>query len=225
MPYRNVYFANDQIYHVFNRGVAKQPIFLSIRDYQHIIELLDYYRFENTPTSFSNFKKIPHEDRKNLLNNLKQENKIQVEIISFCLMPNHVHLLLKQVVSNGIKKFMANTQNSYAKYFNIKSKRVGPLYQSAFKAVLVESDEQLLHVSRYIHLNPTTSYLINKNQLFSYPWSSLDCYLDTNFHNHDFVATDLVQSFFKNKENFKQFITDQIDYQRTLDQIKHLTFE
>jgi len=151
MPYRDEILAPEEIYHIFNRGVAALPIYLTSRSYLRFLDLVDYYRLSNTPFSFSKLLSLPREERENLLARLRKENAIHIEILVFCLMPNHFHFLLKQITDNGISTFMRNLQNSYAKYFNIKNERAGPLFQSMFKAVRIETDEQLLHVSRYIH--------------------------------------------------------------------------
>lgn len=90
-----------------------------------------------------------------------------LEIISYCLMPNHFHLLVKQVIDHGIVKCLNNFSNSYTRYFNIRHDRVGPLFQGRFKAVRIETDEQLLQVSRYIHLNPVASSLIEETKVVS----------------------------------------------------------
>lgn len=228
MPYRQTVFAQDQIYHVFNRGVAKVPIFFSSRDYVRFLLLTDYYRFSNTPTSFSHLIKLPIEERQPLMDTLHKDNNLQVEILSFCLMPNHFHFLLKQKTEKGITNFMGNIQNSYVKYLNIKKGRTGPLFQSAFKAVRIDTEEQLLHVSRYIHLNPSTGYLIEPENLIEYPWSSLAFYSGNPFNclkNLSFVNPEMVLSLFKNGEDYKNFVFDQAEYQRELDKIKHLILE
>ena len=84
-------------------------------------------------------------------------------------MPNHFHLLLKQTIDNGISHFLSKFTNSYTKYFNTKYNRVGPVFQGVFKSVHIESDEQLMHLSRYIHLNPVVSAVVEKQNLLSYP--------------------------------------------------------
>ena len=224
MPYRKVVLSPEQIYHVFNRGVAALPVYLTFNNYLRFVDLVDYYRLSNTPFSFSQLFNLQRETREDLLFKLRKENAIHVEILAFCLMPNHFHFLLKQVTDNGISNFMRNLQNSYVKYFNIKNKRVGPLFQSVFKAVRIENDEQLLHVSRYIHLNPSTSYVIKPGKLENYPWSSLATYLKKN-SAHNFVNSKIVLDFFKNRDDYKKFILDQAEYQRELEKIKHLTIE
>lgn len=144
--------------------------------------------------------------------------KSKVEILAYCLMPNHYHFLIKQLNDNGITSFMRHFMNSYAHYVNVKYKRVGPLFQGRFKNVLIESDEQLLHVSRYIHLNPLVSGLID--DLNDYPWSSYFTYVQNK--QDGLSSPDLILSNFKTKENYKEFLLDQEDYARSLEKMKHL---
>lgn len=226
MPYRKVILAPEQFYHVFNRGVASSPIFLNTREYLRFLDLIDYYRFSNTPLSFSKLMNLEKEERKKIFLELKKENAIHVEVLTYCLMPNHFHLLLKQITDKGISIFMKNLQNGYVKYFNIKNERAGPLFQSMFKAVIIETDEQLLHVSRYIHLNPSTAFIVEPENLEDYKWSSLNSYLDKDFNSADyFVNSKIVLDFFKKGEDYKKFVLDQASYQRELDKIKHLALE
>lgn len=226
MPYRKVVLAPEQVYHVFNRGVAALPIFLNLKSYFRFLDLVDYYRFSNTPFSFSQLMSLPKEERGKILVGLRKENAIHVEILVYCLMPNHFHFLLKQITDKGISVFMANLQNSYVKYFNIRNERAGPLFQSMFKAVRIETDEQLLHVSRYIHLNPSTAYIVEPEKLEDYKWSSLKAYLDEDFNGDNYsVNPKAVLDFFKKRKDYLRFILDQASYQRELNKIKHLTLE
>ncbi len=187
------------------------------------LDLINYYRFKNTPVSFSQLKNINSEDRKKILNSLVRENNHQVEVLAFCLMDNHFHFLLKQISDKGIAKFISNLQNGYAKYFNIKTERYGPLFQPMFKSVRITTDEQLLHVSRYIHLNPSTGYLVEIKDLEKYLWSSLSCYLKENLE-FSFVSIELILGII-NRKRYRDFIYDQAEYQRKLADIKHLVFE
>jgi len=120
-------------------------------------------------------------------------------------MPNHFHFLLKQAQDDGIAKFMSNFQNSYTKFFNTRNGRDGALFPDQFKAVRIETEDQLLHVHRYIHLNPYTSYVVSEiKDLISYPWSSISEYLDKNAQN--ICETKTVLSFFKDILAYKKFI-------------------
>lgn len=189
-----------------------------------MIDLLNYYRFKNTPLSFSKFKDLLPKHQEKIIANLEKEKaNLLIEIVAFCLMPNHFHLLLKQVEKNGIITSLGNLQNSYAKYFNLKYHRIGPVFQSRFKSVLIKNDPQLLHISRYIHLNPYSSKIIKKKQkLISYPWSSLPQYLGiaTGFCNPQIILDQ-----FKNPYEYQKFVFARADYQKRLDEIKHLYLE
>jgi len=223
MGYRKTVFANEQIYHIYNRGVAKQNIFKEKKDYLRLLELIDYYRFTKPPLRFSHFKRLNSVLKKEYWETLTKKSQPLVEILSFCFMPNHLHLLIKQVKEKGISIFMANTLNSFSRFFNTSYKRVGPLFQANFKAVRIESDEQLVHVSRYIHLNPVTSYLVEFDKIEDYKWSSLPHFLGLD--SIDFLTPSYILGHFKEKGSYRKFLSDQTDYQKKLQEIKHLVFD
>jgi len=224
MPGREVPLVTDQFYHVLNRGVGSQLIFLNKRDYQRAWDSVFYYQNQKPALSYSHFLRLPIKQRTEFLERLQTQSKFLVKIITLCFLPNHFHLLLKQVRDNGISLFMANLANSYTRYFNTKNERTGHLFQGKFKAVMIETNEQLLHVSRYIHLNPYSSYLVkNLNQLNAYSYSSLPEYLGISPTN--FFQKEIILDQFKSISAYKKFIFDQADYQRDLEQIKHLTLE
>jgi len=223
MPGRDIPLINNQIYHVINRGIASQPVFLSRNDYLRATEIISYYQNQNPPLRYSFFLRLSPERKAEILNQLGSEKKFLVEIIAYCLMPNHFHFLLKQTKENGISLFLSNITNSYTRYLNTKKERVGPLFQGKFKAIRIETEEQLLHLSRYIHLNPYSSCLVkNLDDLFNYPYSSLSEYL--NPKNLSFCTKDTILENFKTN-SYKQFVSDQADYQKRLEEIKHLVLE
>ncbi len=209
MPSRIIPFINNHFYHIYNRGSEKRPIFENQRDYQRFLKTLIYYQIEGPKPRFSKFPSLA-------ITKLDENRKL-VEILAYCLMPNHFHLLLKQVRDKGITEFLSNLSNSYTKYYNTKYNRVGHLFQSEFKAVIMESNEQLLHVSRYIHLNPLVSGLA-KN-LEQYKWSSYQEYINKN--NKGFCAKEEILGHFKNPQNYQQFVLDQVAYAQELAMIKH----
>lgn len=221
MPYRKQILASGQIYHVFNRSIASQTIFQSGKDYQRAINLIIFYQ-KPTTLRFSHFLNLKKEIKETFLKQHEEKAPL-VPIIAFCLMPNHVHFLLKQNVEKGISEFMKKFQQSYSKYFNLKNQRSGSLFQSMFKAVRIETDEQLLHVSRYIHLNPVSSFLVNKEEIEKYPWSSLQDYIGEK--THQFIEPDLILANFGSREKYGEFIADQIKYQQELEKIKHIALD
>lgn len=224
MPGRDIPLISGEIYHVFNRGVASQPIFLQKRDYQRFLDTVFYYQNKNIPIRYSKFLTFSRSERDKIFDDLVKGKDFIVDIICFCLIPNHFHLLVKQIDDGGISKFVGNLSNSYTRYFNTKNKRPGPLLQGKFKAVRIETDEQLLHVSRYIHLNPYTSFIVkNIEALTHYPYSSLGEYL--KLHDNKIVNKDLILTHFKTFKLFKEFIFNQAEYQKQLGIIKHLILE
>lgn len=213
MPYRNIKFANDRYYHLFNRGVEKRNIFSSKEDYQHFLETLFYYQFGNPKPSLSTHRRFK-------LVNFENNQKI-VEINAYCLMPNHFHLLIKQLDDKGIQEFARKALNSYTKYFNTKNNRVGHLFQGTFKAVPVETDQQLIHLSRYIHLNPFVANLVAKPE--NYEFSSLQEYFGDLANK--LCKTEVILDQFRNKEDYQKFILDYQDYAKEFAEIKNLTLE
>lgn len=169
-------------YHIYNRGVEKRKIFLHEKDYGRFLESVNFYRFSPQPIRLSEFKR----NRKALK---RVAQKAIVEIVCFCLMPNHFHFLIRQLEDGGITEFIRKTSDSYSRFFNTKYERVGGLFQGNFKAKLVESDEYLLELTKYIHLNPRG---INNLPPEAYPYSSIKSYLlaeQTEFCNPEFVLS------------------------------------
>lgn len=223
VPLRSIVFATGEIYHVVNRGVASAPIFNTPTEYKRLLSLVDYYRFVNTPLSFSFYDRLSKTDRDEFKKNLFKNGVPQVELLAYCLMPNHFHFLVRQLEVHGIRKMFTNMQNAYSKYFNLRNERYGPLFQSRFKAMRVETDELFLHVSRYIHLNPTTSYLVDIEDLPSYEWSSYPEYLMKRASI--FTSADTILNLIGGSRKYQDFVSNQADYQRQLHTIKHLLLE
>ena len=139
-------------------------------------------------------------------------------------MPNNYHLLLKQLIDGGISKYLSQVQNSYSRYFNVRRKKAGSVFQGHFKAKRIETDEQLIHLSRYIHLNPYSSYVVKLiDNLKTYLWSSLPGFLGEN--EYTFVNKSFILDLFQDKKDYQSFVFNQADYQRELENIKHLTWD
>lgn len=223
MPQRSVVLANEEIYHIFNRSIAKENIFAQNQkvNLNKALEIVNYYRFPQK-IRLSKFKSLPAELKKQYLDALEDVMPL-VEVYAFAFMPNHYHFLLKQMQDKGIATFAANFQNSFAKVFNLKSNRNGALFQNAFKAKRMITDEQFIHVSRYIHLNPVAAFMIEFDKLVSFEWTSFPIYAadkQTLFVNSGFLL-----EMFETKEKYTEFVADQVDYQRSLAGIKDLMIE
>ncbi len=225
MPVRKTVLATNQSYHVFNKSIENITIFKSTNELERATTSLWYYLHKSPQIPFSRYLNLAYKKKINFHNLLVDTSRI-VQVICYCLMPNHFHLLVRQLEDNGISKYLANFQNSYAKYFNTSKSRKGSLFLGQFKAVRIETDEQLLHVSRYIHLNPLTGYVVKKeDQLLDYKWSSLEEFLSNNDKPYQVTNPTEIISRFKNSQDYQDFLFNQVAYQRELAHIKHLTHE
>lgn len=219
---RNLVFSPGEYYHIFNRGVEKRPIFTEKRDYARAESTITYYRYSHPPVKFSKYLHTSKDQKPELHKSLLKSPK-DVIVLAYCLMPNHFHFLLRQESDNGISRFVSKFSNSYTKYFNTKHTRVGPLFQGTFKAVLVESEEQLIHLSRYIHINPFASSLVKKESLTTYPWSSFHEYLNPTAQN--LTDQTIILSLFRSTVNYLEFCQNHLAYAEELERIKHLAID
>ena len=135
-------------------------------------------------------------------------------------MPTHLHFILKQSRDAGISIFMSNILNSYTRYFNTRHKRKGPLWESKFQNVLVDTDEQLLHLSRYIHLNPVTAYLVDKPEDWIY--SSYPEFIGKNNSQQLCNFNEFMEI---QPSSYRRFVEERTNFQRELAQIKNLLIE
>lgn len=224
MPGRETPLITEEIYHIINRGVASMKIFLNDLHYRHAQETAFYYQNKTLEQRYSYFSRLPRSAKSDVLLKLNQAKEFYVEIIAYCLMPNHFHFLLKQTTDNGISNYMSKFTNSYTRYFNIKNKRIGPIFQGKFKSVRIETEQQLLHVSRYIHLNPYSSGIVKSiNELKKYFYSSLPEYLGLS--RNEICQKDDILSYFKKPGSYEDFVVGQADYQRGISMIKNLMLE
>ncbi len=221
MPGRKVVFASGEFYHIFNRGLNRQAIFKSKKDYERFIFTLKFYQFTPVPLRLSYFINLSKDKQKDLWQDIIKKPKL-IEIVSFVLIPNHFHLILRQLLPKGISLYLSLISNSYTRYFNLRYNRRGDLFEGVFKAVRIETEEQLIHLSRYIHLNPVVSYLIKEKELTTYPYSSLPDYLKKS---SSFISTDLILKHFKTTKAYQKFIFDHVGYAKKLGRIKHLLLE
>lgn len=203
MPSKNIIktYIENGFYHIYNRGVEKRKIFLDNQDFRVFLSYLKIYL---SPKEES-IEDVLNNEEDSSSNDFKIKNKViteiytlnnfynKIDLISYVLMPNHFHLELKQKGKKDIETFMRSLITKYSKYFNRKYERVGPLFQGRYKAVLIQSNEFLLYLSKYIHLNPK-EILIQNQSLDTYPWSSYPTYL--NKIALSWLKTDLIKSNF-----------------------------
>lgn len=198
-------------YHVFNRGLDKRVIYPSDSYRERFITTTILSRLSKAPKATVFFKQEklgaapPQEDME------KTWGPSFVDILAYVLMPNHFHFLLKELIDAGVAKFMHRLGTAYTKYFNIRQEREGRLFTSTYKQVRVETDEQLIHTNRYIHINPwVSSYTkIDLKDLRKYPWSSLPNYLRSK---RDLSCQpEEVLRFFASPRDYWKFISEGIE--------------
>jgi len=201
MPGKNTLkiYVEKGFYHVYNRGVNKLPIFLDEQDYRVFLFYMDLYLLpKEQPIERIKRNNNLTEDEKNkriaklmFLNNFYGK----VEILCYILMPNHFHFLLRQTSKNDMELFLKSLLTKYAQYFNKKYHRVGHLFQGRYKAIFINKEEYLLHLSRYIHLN--AKEILKENQkLIDYQWSSYPDYIKGT--GPEWLKKEYILSYFKN---------------------------
>lgn len=201
MPKRNILkqYGEHELYHVYNRGVAKMDIFREREDYEFMLGLFDKY--------------LSSENMRDSERRVLPAYGEAVELVAFCLMPNHYHLLLYLKQRDGIMAFMRSAMTSYSMYFNKKYGRVGGLFESRFLASRISSEEYWQHISRYIHLNPIdlgVDYL-------NYPYSSIGCYV-SNKQLHWLHPERVYEG---SAEAYTQFLSEYESVHDLYKQVKH----
>lgn len=157
MPSKNSLkqYTDKGYYHIYNRGVEKRLIFQEPQDYYVFLSYLKEYLLPKNEKELREKLADPetsYKDKDKIIKLLRLNNfDGEIRLLAYCLMPNHFHFQISQNSAISMDKFMNSLATRYSMYFNHKYKRVGPLYQDVYKAVLVTRDEQLLHLTRYIH--------------------------------------------------------------------------
>lgn len=206
MPSRNIIkiYLEQGYYHLYNRGVEKRTIFQDKQDYTVFLYYLKRYLTK------------PPERINEIKPRFKDDLFDKIQLISYCLMPNHFHLLVKQIGQRTIVDFMRVLINSYTQYFNKKYERVGALFQGTYKGALIDEESYLLHLTRYIHLNPLE--ILNssktKTDLADYSYSSYGEYLGQRntlwIHPAEILAffKETQKTFLKNFLSYRSFVED-----------------
>ncbi|MEK7559171.1 MAG: transposase [Patescibacteria group bacterium] len=208
MPSRNSIklYVENSFYHIYNRGIDKKNIFIDEKDYAVFLGLLKRYLVPPPK------EEAVEENKKNKVGprnpRYRTDLHEKIQLVSYCLMPNHFHLMIKQATKEAITDIMRALSNSYVIYFNKKYKRTGPLFTGKYKAVLIEGESYLLHLTRYIHVNPL-DLGYTRSDLVKYPYSSYSRYLGRK--KVDWLFPEEILSFFKTAQ--KQNPKDLLSYQ------------
>jgi len=199
MPSRNVIKIDVEhsYYHIYARGASKQSIFREPTDYLFFVSLLSRYLSKKPVVSKAGVG-YPHFYGK-------------LELLAYCLMNNHYHLLIYQVTAGSMSGLMRSLMTSYSHYFNLKYKRSGSLFESRYKASRINTPDYLEHISRYIHLNP--------RYWKRYPYSSVSFYAKSN--EPDWLVNKKILDMFDSRHAYMRFVEDYEDHKNMLDEIKN----
>ena len=204
---RNIQVSVDEYYHVYNRGVHKRITFHDTADYARFLFLILYFQ---STVGFDQISRYARRFVQHRVFDIDETDVSQiisgryVELISFCLMPNHFHLILREVQENGIARYMQRVLNGYTKYYNAKYEVSGHLFEGPYKAVHVENNDQLLYLSAYIHRNPRElPHWKNKEQ--RYEWSSYQDYIGKNRWGK-LLSAEIVLGQFKTISEYEKFV-------------------
>ncbi len=204
MGNRKIKFVNGEFYHVYNRGVDKRDIFLDKYDIDRFLQsMIEFNRVSPTGGMYiiSRLKQNRGSTSTILKSKLVEDEAKLVNVIAYCLNPNHYHFILEQVTDGGISEFMKRLNGGYTYYFNEKNERSGSLFQGRFKAVHINSNEYLLHLSSYVNLNYKVHQLSGSTaNLVASSWNEY-------VKGTDFEVCDknIILSQFSNKKDYAKF--------------------
>jgi len=200
MPTRKAVFANNEFYHIFNRGVDKRKIILDQNDSDRFLKSILFFNSKKPIGSI--YEKTFSQNKLSPLGGLTAKSDKLVNIVAYCLNPNHFHFILEQKIDGGISEFMKRLGGGYTWYFNYKYKRNGSLFQGSFKSVFADKNEYLLHLSAYINLNNRVHKLGGLTAKLAR--SSWNEYLNDK-KCFSLCAKDIILSQFKNSEEYRRF--------------------
>ncbi|MDO8514651.1 MAG: transposase [bacterium] len=215
---RSIEFGAGEYYHIYNRGTEKRDIFMRRNDYRRFLALL-YLANQNEATELKLQGRTLEEITE------PRKGAQLVEIVAYCLMPNHFHLLIHEIADGGISKFMQKLTTGYTMYFNKQNERSGSLFQGKFKATHIDDDRYLQYLISYIHLNPIKliepkwkeAGIADKARaeryLETYVLSSYLDYLGKERPERMILTREALPEYFSSGADFKTFVTEWLTYE------------
>ena len=220
MPTRITPFVDGEYYHCFNKTISGDSIFLDPNITKVFREIVWFYRSKEAIHRHSHFTRLSKREKEDVEKALNNPTHFNASILAYVVMPNHFHFIFRQNSDGSIENMMRNTLISFTRYFNVLHKRKGPLFLTQFKAVRIRSQDQLLHTTRYLHLNYYSSGIVTDISRLTQVPSSYHVYI--NGEKDLLVDYSLIVKVFgERREQYKKFVEDNAEYQKTLDYIKH----
>lgn len=214
---RSIEFSVGEYYHIYNRGVDKRQVYLDLGDSERMLKLL----YVSNGTKPFVYRDIQNKQ----LSDIDRDEQL-LAIGSYCLMPNHFHILVKETTEGGLTSFMEKLTTAYSMYFNKRNKRTGFLFESNFKAEHVNKDEYLKYLYAYIHLNPVKliepewkekgikNLSAAKKYLEGYRFSSYEDYAVGKREESAILTPGEFPDYFEQPGDFAKFVEEWLDYEK-----------
>jgi REP element-mobilizing transposase RayT len=208
-------FAPGEYYHIYSRTILSLPEF---KDYKSCRRLTQAFLLANYSNSTEGFQYLRNHEEATLQDALEivQKGERLVDVLCYAIMTDHYHLLVKAIRGNNVSEFIRKCNISISKYINISKERKGTIFESRFHSKHITTNQYLLHLSLYIHLNPLDfitdktwrnhklkNWLIQKEKLLKYPWSSLNFYLNPNVSDPIISGSEIILNQFKNRKEYE----------------------
>jgi len=212
---RKIVFSEGEYYHIYNRGVERRRIFMEENDYRRFHKML-YVANNKNPVVFKTIQGVP-------LDKIVRGDQL-VAIGAYCLMPNHFHILLREITEGGTSRFMEKLCTGYSMYFNKKYKRSGFLFEGNFKAEHADTDEYLKYLFAYIHLNPVKLIQSDWKEsgigdadkarayLEKYHYSSYVDFLGMTREESLNISREEFPEYFAKPHDFQDFVNDWLEF-------------
>lgn len=228
-------FVPGEYYHVYNRVLFNAPEFKENKSANRLAQAFILANSTKSSEAFEYLKSNKNATIEKAVE-VARGGKKYVDILCYTIMPDHYHLLLHEKEERGISKFIHKCNVSIAKYINIKNNRRGPLFENRFSAKHINTNEYLLHLSVYIHLNPLDflmgrewrenklkNWPLAKKKLLEYPWSSIKNFLESNYKNEIISGTEVIMQQFDNKKDYEFFLREWLE--ESFDKISNILIE
>lgn len=213
-------FVLEEYYHIYSRTILNIPEF---EDFENALKLSQAFLLANSTESTKAFECFRNSKNTNWRKSVEiawRGDKL-VDVLAYAIMPDHYHLLVKEKQENGVSNFLQKCNTSIAKYINTKKERRGSLFEGPFKAKHIDSNNYLLHLSLYIHLNPLDfidsknwregglkNWTSKKKKLLAYPWSSLKSFLYEDYEDWILSGTEIIRDQFKDRKDYEKFLRE-----------------
>ncbi len=217
---RKEQFIIGEHYHIFSRTILNQPL---LKDIKSAERLKQAFLIANSTEAGAAFQFLRNREDfllEKVLEIIGRGKKL-VDVLCYSIMPDHYHLFLKETKQGGISNFIQRCNISIAKYINIKKDRRGPVFESRFRSKHIDTNEYLLHLSCYIHLNPLDiligkqwrehdlqNWPAAKKKLLNYPWSSARAFIGNKCNDLILSGTDIILNQFKDSGDYESFLRE-----------------